>query len=157
MHTMVAYVPALTHDQKRKLNVEQTSRLFLSDPDTELGAPVTNSVPIATANDISAGNERFVLDRTLFDVVGSDGISDSPTAPSPPRSSSPVQTQQLSTLDSHEPSFYVAWKRKQREKYGPDWTPVPANPVPLQAVEPYDHLAEFERWLATTDSIEIVD
>jgi hypothetical protein len=66
--------------------------------------------------------------------------------------------QQLSTLDSEEPSFYAAWKRKQREKYGQDWNPVPVNPTLLPAAEPeYDHLAEFERWLATTDSIEFVD
>ncbi len=65
--------------------------------------------------------------------------------------------QRLSILDHEEPSFYIAWKARQKEKYGEDWSPVPVNLAPPVPSKPeHDHLAEFEEWLATTDSIEIV-
>lgn len=77
--------------------------------------------------------------------------------PSSCQSPSPENKQQLSILDFEEPSFYIAWKAKQKEIYGEDWIPVPArlaSPVPPEPE--HDYLAEFEEWLATTDSIEIV-
>lgn len=68
------------------------------------------------------------------------------------------QNQELSTLDFEEPSFYIAWKAKQKEIYGEDWTPVPVNLAPQAPPEPEpDYLAEFLEWLASTDSIEIVE
>jgi hypothetical protein len=67
-----------------------------------------------------------------------------------------MKTQHLSISDSEEPSFYAAWKTEQRKKYGDDWDPVAVAPPPPAEPE-YDHLAEFEEWLATTDSIEFID
>jgi hypothetical protein len=97
--------------------------------------------------------ETFVLDKSLFDFLGSEATKDAPVALSPHQSSPPVKMQHLSALDSEEPSFYVAWKNEQKQKYGEDWNPVTACP----AAEPeHDHLADFEAWLATTDSIEFI-
>jgi hypothetical protein len=67
-----------------------------------------------------------------------------------------MKTQHLLALDSDEPSFYVAGESEQRKKYGGDWEPVPVPPCP-PAEPDHDHLAEFQEWLATTDSTEFVD
>jgi hypothetical protein len=132
--------------------IETRFRLFHSGSDTELDA--SNSV--TAANDPSAQKEIFVLDETLFDVLGSEATKDPPVAPSLGWSSSPVKTQYLSISDSEEPSFYAAWKTEQRKKYGDDWDPV-AVPACPPAEPEHDHLAEFLEWLATTDSIEFID
>jgi len=106
-------------------------------------------VPRCTSGNFSAETQDFVLDRTLFHVIDSEETEGT--------SSVPEKMRHLSTLDSEEPSFYIAWKERQRAKYGEDWTPVPVNLVSQEPSEPErDHLAEFEEWLATTDSIEIV-
>jgi hypothetical protein len=97
--------------------------------------------------------ENFVLDKSLFDFLGSEATRDLPAASSLRQSSPPVEMQHLSTLDSEEPSFYIAWKNEQRQKYGEDWNAVPACPAEEPELE-HDHLADFEEWLATTDSIE---
>ena len=139
---------------KGQSNVGTRSPLFHPWSDTELYAP--NSV--TAAEDLSTQEVNFVLDETLFDVVGSEATKDPPIAPSPGLPSSPVKTQHLSALDSDEPSFYLAWKNKQRKKFGDDWKPVPVLPCPPPPAEPeHDHLAEFQEWLATTDSIEFID
>jgi hypothetical protein len=120
-----------------------------SESNTGLGVPVEGPRP--TSSNFSARKKGFVLDRTLFHAVDSE---ETPAVPSSCRSPSPEKEQNLSILDFEEPSFYIAWKARQREIYGEDWTPVPASPVPPEPE--HDHLAEFEEWLATTDSIEIV-
>jgi hypothetical protein len=138
---------------KERSDIETRSRLFHSGSDTELDAP--DSVVAANAQE-----ENFVLDETLFDILGSEATKDPPVppcvAPSLRWSSSPVKTQHLSMSDSEEPSFYAAWKTEQRKKYGDDWHPV-AVPAPPPAEPERNHLAELEEWLATTDSIEFVD
>lgn len=95
--------------------------------------------------------ENLVLDKTLFDFVSPEANKDPSAALMLHTSPPPEKMHHLPTPDSEEPSFYVAWKNEQRKKYGEDWNPVPVCPVP----EPeHDHLADFEEWLATTDSIE---
>ena len=128
--------------------------LFHPGSDTELYAP--NSVTAAEDEDPSAQEVNFVLDETLFDIIGSEATKNSPVAPSPSLPSSPVKTHHLSALDADEPSFYVSWKNEQRRKYGDDWKPVPVLPCPPAEPE-HDHLADFQEWLATTDSIEFID
>jgi hypothetical protein len=137
---------------KEQSDIETRFRLFHPGSDTELDA--SNSV--TAANDPSAQEENFVLDETLFDILGSEATKAPPVAPSLGWSSSPMKTQHLSISDSEEPSFYAAWKTEQRKKYGDDWDPVAVAPPPPAEPE-YDHLAEFEEWLATTDSIEFID
>lgn len=133
-------------------NVGTRSPLFHPWSDSELYAP--NSV--TAAEDPSVQEENFVLDETLFDIIDSEATKNPLVALSPGLPSSPVKTQHLSAHDSDEPSFYVAWKNEQRRKYGDDWKPVPVLPCP--PVEPeHDYLAEFQEWLATTDSIEFID
>jgi len=99
---------------------------------------------------------NFILDETLFDVIGSEATKDPLVVPSPGLSSSPMKARSFPTLDSEEPSFYAAWKNKQRKKYGDDWKPVPVLPCPPAEPE-HDHLAEFQAWVATTDSIEFIN
>ena len=137
---------------KVQSNIETRLRLFHSGSDTELDVP--NSVK--AANDPSAQKENFVLDETLFDILGSEATKDPPVAPPLGWSSSPVKTQHLSIPDSEEPSFYANWKNEQRKKYGDDWNPVPVAAWPPPEPE-HDYLADFEEWLATTDSIEFID
>jgi hypothetical protein len=137
---------------KEQSNVGMRSPLFHPWSDTELYAP--NSV--TAAKDSSAQELNFVLDETLFDIIGSEATKTPPVALSPGLPSSPVKTQHLSALDFGEPSFYVAWKNEQRKKYGDDWKPVPVLPCPPAEPE-HDHFAEFQEWLATTDSIEFID
>ena len=88
------------------------------------------------------------------DVLGAEATGDPPSAtPSLSRASSPIETSRLSTLDSEEPSFYAARKTDLRAKYGEYWNRMAPCPSP----EPeYDHFADFEKWLATTDSIEFI-
>lgn len=145
-------VSALTDDKKRRLDIKAPSHLFYSDSDTGLDAVNSASVD----NGCSAKQENFVLDKTLFDFLGSEATREPPVTPSHRRSSSPGEMEHLSTLDSEEPSFYSAWKTEQRKKYGEDWNPIPAPACPAAEPEP-DHLAEFEEWLATTDSIEFIN
>jgi len=145
-------LPALTNDQKRPLDTDAPARLFDSDSDLGLAAP--NS--LSAVDDLPVEEQIFVLDKSLFDFLGSEATKDLPVAPSlhPSSPASPVKMQDLSTLDFEEPSFYANWKNEQRQKYGEDW-----NPVPCPAAEPefeHDHLADFEEWLATTDSIEFI-
>ena len=137
---------------KEQFSIESPFRLFHSGSDTE--ADTTNSV--TATNDRSGQQETFVLDETLFDVLGSEATKDPPVAPPLGWSSSPVKTQHLSISDSEEPSFYARWKAEQRKKHGDDWNPVtvPAHPPAEPA---HDHFAEFEDWLATTNSIEFID
>jgi hypothetical protein len=137
---------ALINDQERQQGSDAPSRLF--DPDSDAGLDAPNS--------LSAEKDDFVLDKSLFDFLGSEATKDPPEVPSVDQSLSPVEMQHLSTLDSEEPSFYVAWIKKQREKYGEDWNPVPIYPAPEPEPE-HDHLSEFEEWLATTDSIEFIN
>jgi hypothetical protein len=137
---------------KEQSNVRTRSPLFHPWSDNELYAP--NSV--TAAEDPSTQEVDFVLDETLFDIIGSEATKNPPVAPSPGLPSFPVKTQHLSALDPDEPSFYVAWKNEQRKKYGDDWKPVPVLPCPPAEPE-HDHLAEFQEWLATTDSIEFID
>ena len=137
---------------KEQSNVATRSPLFYPWSDNELYDP--NSV--TAAENSSAQEVNFVLDETLFDIIGSEATRNPPVAPSPGLPSSPAKTQDLSALDSDEPSFYVAWKNKQRKKYGDDWKPVPVLPCPPAEPE-HDHLAEFQEWLANTDSIEFTD
>jgi len=137
---------------KEQSNVGTRSPLFHPWSDTELYDP--NSV--TAAENPSAEKVDFVLDDTLFDIIGSEATKIFPVAPSPGLPSSPVKTQHPSALDSDEPSFYVAWKNEQRKKYGDDWKPVPVLPCPPAEPE-HDHLAEFQEWLVTTDSIEFID
>lgn len=136
---------ALINDQERQQDSDAPSRLF--DPDSDAGLDAPNS--------LSAEKDDFVLDKSLFDFLGSEATKDPPEVQSVDQSSS-VEMPHLSTLDSEEPSFYVAWIKKQREKYGEDWNPVPIYPAPEPEPE-HDHLAEFEEWLATTDSIEFIN
>lgn len=139
--------------QKRKLEAEEHPRQ-ISRSNTGLG--VTAEDPRPTSGNSTTGKEDLFPDRTLFHIAGSEETT--PAIPPPCRSLSLEQNQQHSTLDFEEPSFYIAWKAKQKEKYGEDWTPVPANLVPQVPTEPEpDYLAEFLEWLATTDSIEIVE
>ena len=139
---------------KGQSNIGKRSPLFHPWSDTEPHAP--NS--ITAAENPPAQEVNFVLDETLFDIIGSEATKNSPVTPSAGLPSSPVKTQHLSALDSDEPSFYVAWKNEQRKKYGDDWKPVPVLPCPSPPAEPeHDHLAEFQEWLATTDSIEFID
>ncbi|KAI9460032.1 P-loop containing nucleoside triphosphate hydrolase protein [Russula earlei] len=128
--------------QKGQLDIEAPSRLFVSDSDS--GFDGLNSISAVT--DLSAGPEDFVLDKSLFDVPGSEATRDPPVAPLICRSPSPTKSHHLPTLDSEEPSFYAAWKNEQRKKYGEDWNPPEHN-----------YLVDFEEWLAATDSIEFVD
>jgi hypothetical protein len=137
---------------KEQFGIESPFRLFHSGSDTE--DDTTNSV--TAANDRSAQQETFVLDETLFDVLDSEATKDPPVAPPLASSSSPVKTQHLSIPDSEEPSFYATWKDKQRKKFGDDWNPV-AVPAHPPAEPEHDHLADFEEWLATTNSIEFID
>lgn len=145
---------ALINDQKRPLDTGVPARLFDSDSDLGLAAP--NS--LSAVDDLPVEEEAFVLDKSLFDFLGSEATKDLPVAPSlhPPSPASPVKMQDLSTLDSEEPSFYANWKNEQRQKYGEDWNPIPACP-PAEPEFEHDHLADFEEWLATTDSIEFVN
>jgi hypothetical protein len=138
---------------KEQSNAGTRSPLFHLSSDTELYAP--NSV---TAAEDPSEEVSFVLDETLFDIIGSEATKNSPVASSPGLPSFPVKTQHLSALDSDEPSFYVAWKNEQRKKYGDDWKPVPILPCPPAEPKPeHDHLAEFQEWLATTDGIDFID
>jgi hypothetical protein len=137
---------------KEQSGIETRFRLFHSGSDSEPDAP--NS--ITATDDRSAQKENFVLDETLFDVLGSEATKDPPVAPPLSRSSSPAKTQHLSITDSEEPSFYAAWKTEQRKKHGDDWNPV-AVPARPPAEPEYNHLADFEDWLATTNSIEFID
>jgi hypothetical protein len=143
--------PALINDQERQ-DIDAPSRLFDPDSDAGLEAPSSRSA----ADHFAVEQEDFVLDKSLFDFLGSEATKDPPEVPSLDQSSPSVEMQQLSTLNSEEPSFYVAWIKKQREKYGENWNPVPIYPAPEPEPE-CDHLAEFEEWLATTDSIEFID
>lgn len=129
-----------------------TRSLFHPESDTEPYEPNSDK----TAEDLSAQEVNFVLDETLFDMIGSEATKNYPVAPSPGLPSSPVKRQHRSSFDSDEPSFYVAWKNEQRKKYGDDWKPVPVLPCPPAEPE-HDHLAEFQEWLATTNSIEFID
>lgn len=133
----------------RGIEVEAPPRLFYSDSDTGLKALHS----VSAVNNISVEPGNFVLDEALFDILGSEATRDPPAAPPRRRSSSPAKTQHLSTPDSEEPSFYTAWKDEQRKKFGDDWNPVLASPT---AEPEHDHLADFEEWLATTDSIEFI-
>jgi len=151
MHERLGF-SALINDQERQQDIGAPSRLFDPDSDAELDAP--NS--LSAVDNFSVEQEDFVLDKSLFDFLGSEATKDPPEVPSVDQSSPSVEMQHLSTLDSEEPSFYVAWIKKQREKYGEDWNPVPIYPAPEPEPE-HDHLAEFEEWLATTDSIEFID
>ena len=137
---------------KEQFGIESPFCLFHLGSDTE--PDTTNSV--TATNDRSAQQETFVLDESLFDVLGSEATKDPPLAPPLGWSSSPVKTPHLSIPDSEEPSFYVTWKNEQRKKYGDDWNPV-AVPAPPPAELEHDHLAEFEDWLKTTNSIEFID
>lgn len=149
----IACIPILINLQKRKLEAEAHPHR-ISKSSTGLG--VTAEDPRPTSGNFTAGKEDIFPDRTLFHIADSEETT--PTIPPPCRSLSLEQNQQHSTLDFEEPSFYIAWKAKQKEKYGEDWTPVPANLVPQVPTEPEpDYLAEFLEWLATTDSIEIVE
>ena len=151
MHERLGF-SALINDQKRQQDIDAPSRLF--DPDSDAGLDAPNS--LSAVDDFSVEQEDFVLDKSLFNVLGSEATDDLPEVPSVDQSSPSVEMQHLSTLNSEEPSFYVTWIKKQREKYGEDWKPVPIYPAPEPEPE-HDHLAEFEEWLATTDSIEFVD
>lgn len=146
-------LPALINDQKRPLDTDVPARLFASDSDLGLAAP--NS--LSAVDDLPVEEENFVLDKSLFDFLGSEATKTKnlPVAPSlqPPSPASPVNMQDLSTLDFEEPSFYANWKNEQRQKYGEEWNPVPDCPTAEPELE-HDHLADFEEWLATTDSIE---
>jgi hypothetical protein len=133
---------------KGQSNVGTRSPLFHPWSDTEPYAP--------NSENPSAQEVNFILDENLFDVIGSEATKNPPVTPLADLPSSPVKTQHLSALDSDEPSFYVAWKNEQRKKYGNDWKPVPVLPCPPPEPE-HDHLAEFQEWLATTDSIEFID
>ena len=137
---------------KEQSTVGTRSPLFHPWSDSEPYAPS----PVTAAEDPSAQEVNFVLDETLFDIIGSEATKNPPVPPSPGLPSSPVKTQHLSALDSDEPSFYVAWKNEQRKKYGDDWKPVPVQPCPPAEPE-HDHLADFQEWLANTDSIEFID
>lgn len=150
MHERLRF-SALIDDQKRQ-DIDAPSRLFDPDSDAGLEAPNFRSA----VDDFAVEQEDFVLDKSLFDFLGSEAIKGSPVVQSVDQSSPSVEIQRLSTLDSEEPSFYVAWIKKQREKYGENWNPVPIYPAPEPEPE-RDHLAEFEEWLATTDSIEFID
>jgi hypothetical protein len=137
---------------KKQPNIGTRSPLFHPCSDSETYAPSS----VTAAEDPSAQEVNFVLDESLFDIIGSEATKNPPVTPSPGLPLSPVGTQHLSALESDEPSFYVAWKNKQRKKYGDDWNPVPVLPCPPAQPE-RDHLAEFQEWLATTDSIEFID
>jgi hypothetical protein len=153
MHERLEF-PALINDQKRPLDTDVPARLFDSDSDLGLAAP--NS--LSAVNDLPIEEENFVLDKSLFDFLGSETTKDLPVAPSlhPSSPTSPVNMQDLSTVDFEEPSFYANWKAEQRQKYGEGWNPVPDCPVAGPEFE-HDHLADFEEWLATTDSIEFIN
>lgn len=138
---------------KEPSDFKKRSRLFHSGSDTD--PDTLNS--IAISNGPSAQKDSFVLDETLFDILGSEATNDPPGAPTLCWASSPVKTQHVSIPDSEEPSFYAAWKTEQRKKYGDDWNPVAAVPALPPAEPEHDHLADFKEWLATTDSIEFVD
>ena len=136
------------------------SRLFDPDSDTEFDG--VNSV--AAVIDLSADSEPedLVLDKTLFDVLDAEPtrsqkdlwVRDPPAVtPSLSWASSSIQTHDLPTLASEEPSFYAARKAELRKKYGEYWNRVAPSPSPELE---HDHLAEFEEWLATTNSIEFV-
>lgn len=113
--------------------------------ESNTGLDVSAEVPRPTSSNFSARKEDFVLD--------SDS-DETPAAPSSCRSPPPKKKW---ILDFEEPSFYVAWKAKQKEIHGENWTPIPASLAPSVSPEPErDYLAEFEEWLATTDSVEIV-
>lgn len=137
---------------KGQSNVGMRPSLFHPGSDSDPYAPNL----VTTAKDPFAQEANFVLDETLFDIIGSEATKNPPITPSPGLPSSPVKAQHLSALDSDEPSFYVAWKTEQRKKYGDDWKPVPVLPCPPAEPE-HDHLAEFQDWLATTNSIEFID
>lgn len=131
-----------------------THSLFHPCSDSEPYAPSS----VTAVEDPPAQEVNFVLDETLFDIIGSETTKNPPVMPSLGLPSSPMKRQHLSALDSDEPSFYVAWKNEQRKKYGDDWKPVPVLPCPHAPAEPErDHLAEFMEWVATTDSIEFID
>ncbi|KAI0273478.1 hypothetical protein BC834DRAFT_966000 [Gloeopeniophorella convolvens] len=138
---------------------EKRTPLFYLSSEESLVVPVED---LRSSNDQALeDNADFVLDESLFNFVDS-GQGDTGDAPPAEQTSSlrpsPPAQVQLPTFRSEEPSFYVSWKEKQKEAYGADWTPVPASPVTSTPVEPeYDHFAEFEQWLATTDSIEFTD
>jgi hypothetical protein len=145
----------LTNPQKSKFEVEARSYRN-SESNTGLGVP-TVADPRPTSGNFTAGKEEFIRDgdRSLFHVTSSEETT---SAALPRRSLSLEQSQQLPTLDFEEPSFYIAWKAKQKEIHGEDWTPVPANWAPPVPPEPEpDYLAEFLEWLATTDSIVVVE
>ncbi|KAI9466064.1 P-loop containing nucleoside triphosphate hydrolase protein [Lactarius psammicola] len=140
--------------QKRRLEVEAHP---CQNSESNAGLDFPAEDPRPTSGNFSAGKEDLVLDRALFHVVDSEETRYTPVVPSPCRPPSLEQKQQLPTLDFEEPSFYIAWKAKQKEKYGEDWSPVPTSLASRAPSKPErDHLAEFEEWLATTDSIEIV-
>ncbi|KAI9446595.1 P-loop containing nucleoside triphosphate hydrolase protein [Lactarius indigo] len=144
----------LTTAHEKKARSRSAHVPEFSETSNGLGTPTEDLRP--TSGISSAGKEDFVLDSALF-RIDSEGTRYPPAVPSPCRSPSPGQNQQLPALDFEEPSFYIAWKARQKEIYGEDWSPVPVILAPQVPPEPeHDHLAEFEEWLATTDSIEIV-
>ncbi|KAH9060007.1 hypothetical protein EDB87DRAFT_653062 [Lactarius vividus] len=141
--------------QKRRLEAG-THHCQNSESNTGLGVLAEDLQP--ASGNFSARKEDFFLNSATVHIIDSEETRYPPTVPSPCRSPPPEQTQQLPTLDFEEPSFYIAWKTRQKEIYGEDWSPVPAILAPQVPPEPeHDHLAEFEEWLATTDSIEIVE
>ncbi|KAH9079273.1 hypothetical protein EDB83DRAFT_2624338 [Lactarius deliciosus] len=140
--------------QKRRLEAEAHP---CQDSEGNTGLGVLAGDPRPPSGSFSAGEEDFVLNSAPFHIIDSEETRYPPAVPSPCQSPPPEQTQQLSTLDFEEPSFYIAWKTRQKEIYGEDWSPVPVILAPQVPPEPeHNHLAEFEEWLATTDSIEVV-
>ncbi|KAH9180406.1 hypothetical protein EDB89DRAFT_2062127 [Lactarius sanguifluus] len=140
--------------QKRRLEAEAHP---CQNSESNTGLGVLAGDPRPTSGNFSAGKEDFVLNSAPLYIIDPEETRYRPAVPSPCRSPPPEQTQQLPPLDFEEPSFYIAWKTKQKEIYGEDWNPVPVILAPQVPPEPeHDHLAEFEEWLANTDSIEIV-
>ncbi|KAH9001411.1 hypothetical protein EDB92DRAFT_1826460 [Lactarius akahatsu] len=140
--------------QKRRLEAEAHP---CQNSESNTGLGVLAGDPRPTLGNFSAGKEDFVLNSEPLHIIDLEETRYPPAVPSPCQSPPLERTQQLPTLDFEEPSFYIAWKTRQKEIYGEDWSPVPVILAPQVPPEPeHDHLAEFEEWLATTDSIEIV-
>ncbi|KAH9005004.1 hypothetical protein EDB86DRAFT_2825363 [Lactarius hatsudake] len=140
--------------QKRRLEAEAHP---CQNSESNTGLGVLAKDPRPTSGNFSAGKEDIVFNSAPFHTIDSEETRYPPAVPSPCQSPPSEQTQQLSTLDFEEPSFYIAWKTRQKEIHGEDWSPIPVISAPQVLPEPeHDHLAEFEEWLATTDSIEIV-
>ncbi|KAI0053921.1 hypothetical protein FA95DRAFT_15408 [Auriscalpium vulgare] len=120
--------------------------------------------------------DDFILDESLFDIIDADEAPPAKSAPTfteaPLKPSLPLP--QAPCYDAHEmlpsqaePSFYVSAKRMmsentqpQSDSRAPTASPLRESHPPATAAaveEELDPYEEFEQWLATTNSVVIID